>query len=182
MSTLEHHLLIASPQLTDAWFAETVVLLVAHNDQGAFGIVLNRPTEETVGEIWGELGESPCDSQQPANVGGPVDGPVMALHTDESFADIRVAPEVFLAVQRDNLDWVVHQKQCPFRLFVGTASWQAGQLEDELKKGVWLVMPVKSEFVFASPDRLWDAALREHGRDFWQKIGIRHFPEDVTFN
>ncbi len=182
MKNLERHLLIASPHLTDAWFAQTVVLLLAHNEQGAFGVVLNRPTEETVGEVWSELGESPCDSQQCANVGGPVDGPVMALHTDESFADLRVAPEVFLAVQRDNLDWVVHQTQSPFRLFVGTASWQAGQLESELEQGVWLAMPARREFVFASPDNLWESALREHGCQFWRQLGVKHFPSDVAMN
>ncbi len=182
MKNLERHLLIASPHLTDAWFTQTVVLLLAHNEQGAFGVVLNRPTEETVGQVWSEIGESPCASQQQANVGGPVDGPVMALHTDESFADLRVVSDVFLAVQRDNLDWVVHQTQCPFRLFVGTASWQPGQLETEIDAGVWLSMPAQRELVFASPDNLWDRALRAHGRHFLRQIGVKHFPHDVTLN
>jgi putative transcriptional regulator len=182
MANLERQLLVASPSLTDEWFAQTVVLLVAHNDNGAFGVVLNRPTYETVGQVWNQLGGSPCNSNQPANVGGPVDGPIMALHTEESFADIRVVPNVFLAVQRDNLDWVVHQTQAPFRLFLGTASWSPNQLEEELQQGAWLVTPATSELLFAPPDDLWAAALRKFGRDFYTSLGIRGFPRDAMWN
>lgn len=182
MANLERHLLVASPQLRDEWFAQTVVLLIAHNENGAFGVVLNRPTLETVGQIWNQLGGSPCDSQEPAHVGGPVDGPIMALHTEESFADIRVVPNVFLAVQRDNLDWVVHQTQAPFRLFLGTASWGPDQLEDEIQEGAWLVTPATTELLFAEPEDVWTAALRRYGRDFYESIGIRVFPEEATVN
>lgn len=182
MANLEHHLLVASPQLGDEWFAQTVVLLIAHNEKGAFGVVLNRPTMETVGQVWNQLSGSPCDSKQPAHVGGPVDGPIMALHTEESFADIHVVPNVFLAVQRDNLDWVVHQTQAPFRLFLGTASWAPNQLEDEIRQGAWLVTPATSELLFAAPEELWTAALRKFGRDFYAAVGIREFPQDATLN
>jgi len=126
VKNLEHHLLVASPRLDDPEFAETVVLVIGHNDEGSFGVILNCPMAVTVGEVWEELGESHCGSKQLVNAGGPANGPVMALHTQESFADLRVVPGVFLSIQRVNVDWMVRHAINPYRIFVGTAYWEAG--------------------------------------------------------
>lgn len=98
--------------------------------------------------------------------GVPNDGPVMALHTQKSFADLRAVPGVFLAIQEDNVDWMVRHAESPYRIHVGTTYWKAGQLEEEVAQGEWLVLPASRDLLFASPDDLWLNALREFGRSF----------------
>jgi putative transcriptional regulator len=176
VANLEHHLLVASPRQDDPNFAETVILVIGHNADGSFGVILNCPMPVTVGQIWEELGESSCDSKYLVNAGGPSDGPVMALHTNEPFADVRVVPGVFLSIQKDNVDWIVRHANSPCRIFVGTAYWEAGQLEEEVTQGDWLVLPASRDFLFASPDDLWRNALREFGRSFVRSVGVRHVP------
>jgi putative transcriptional regulator len=158
------------------------VLVIGHNDEGAFGVILNRPTHRTLSQIWEEVGQAPCDSQQPVNLGGPVDGPMMAVHTHESHADIRVTSDVFVAVDRNNLDWVVRYDMNPHRVFVGTVSWEAGELESEIAQGDWLVLPASKEFVFSTPEEQWRRALRSFGRYFLSSLGIKHIPDDPTAN
>jgi len=88
VESLQGHLLIASPHLADPNFARTVVLMVQHSDQGALGVVLNRPTSKTVKELWKEVGDAPCHTEAPVCLGGPVSGPLMAVHTNQFFAEI----------------------------------------------------------------------------------------------
>jgi putative transcriptional regulator len=182
VKNFEHHLLIASPHHNDPKLAETVILIIGHNDDGSFGVILNCPMPVTVGQIWEELSESPCGSQQLVNDGGPTDGPVMALHTQESLADVWVVPGVFVAIQRDHVDWMVRHAESPYRIFVGTAFWEAGQLEEEVAQGDWLVLPASRDLLFASPDDLWRNALREFGRSFVRSVGVRHVPDMAMSN
>jgi len=177
VKNLEHRLLVASPRQDDLNFAETVILVIGHNDDGSFGVILNCPMPVMVGQIWEELGESSCDSRQLVNAGGPANGPVIALHTQESFADLRVVPGVFLSIQRDNVDWMVRHAISPYRIFVGTAYWEAGELEEEVAGGNWLVLPASRDFLFAAPDDLWRNTLREFGQSFVRSVGIRHVPD-----
>lgn len=179
---LEGHLLIASPRMLDDWFGRTVLLVLHHGDDGTFGVILNRWLSETVSELWEEVSEIPCENNQPLYLGGPDDGPVMVLHTEESSADVQVLAGVFLAVEQDNLNWIVHQDNLPFRLFVDTTSWEAGQLEDEISQGDWLVLPATKALVFAEPDNQWLDALREFGRLLYESFGVKYFPEDSMLN
>ena len=107
MESLEGQLLLASPQLLDPNFVRTVVLLVEHNDMGAFGLIINRPTGTTVQELWKQVGESPCKNQQPVHSGGPVKGPVMAIHTAQGLAEMEISAGVFFAAKKQNLDELV---------------------------------------------------------------------------
>jgi putative transcriptional regulator len=175
-------LLIASPRLDDATFAQTVVLVIDQNDEESSGLVLNRPLRLTVEQIWEEIGESPCESQQIVHAGGPLGGPLTALHTHEQFGDLRVAPGVFLAVERDSLDAVVRQQEEPFRLFAGIADWEAGELEAEIAQGDWLLLPASKVLLFAPPEDLWRRALSEYGRSFSRSIGVRHVPHEASAN
>ena len=77
MESLEGQLLVATPQLMDPNFARTLVLLIQHTDEGALGVVVNRPLGKTIQELWREVGSAPCHSRQPIYLGGPVPGPLM---------------------------------------------------------------------------------------------------------
>jgi len=179
---LDGQLLIASPRLNDPLFAQTVILIVDQNEEETLGLILNRPTTETVADLWEEVSEIPCENQQPIHVGGPVDGPVMVLHEDDSAGDVEVIPGVFLSIEKDNLEWIVQQDHVAQRLFVGTTGWDAEQLEDEFTDGDWLVLPATKELVSADPTEQWSQAMRAHGRAFLKSIGVRHIPDDVRAN
>lgn len=183
MDSLEGHFLFASPRLMDNNFVHTVVLLIQHNDQGALGVVINRPTTKTVKELWKEVGKSPCKSELPVYLGGPVAGPLMALHNDESLAEIEVAPGVYFAAKKPNLDSLVLHGKEKFKMFVGHAGWGPGQLESELEEGAWLTMPATAEYVFYDGSDLWEQVSRQlHASMLVEVLKIKHVPDDPSMN
>jgi putative transcriptional regulator len=183
MKSLKGCFLVASPQLRDPNFVHTVVLLVHHSEDGAFGVVLNRPTESTIKELWEKVGESPCDSSQPVHLGGPVSGPLMAVHSDASLAEMEIIPGVYFAAQRDHLEQLLQQSEHDFRFFVGHSGWGGGQLENELKEGAWFTAPATAEFVFYGNDDLWRRVTQQIGQSMLTDIlGIKGLPKDPSMN
>ncbi|MEQ8846192.1 YqgE/AlgH family protein [Botrimarina sp.] len=152
---LSGQLLVASRKLRDPNFRQSVVLLLEHNENGALGVVLNRPTERTVEQVWEAVEFDPCDCQQPLNYGGPVQGPLIALHTSEELSEKQVLPGLYLSMQRATVDPLVRQTKHPFRLYSGNSGWGGGQLEGELNEGSWLTTPAHSDDVFADPTTVW---------------------------
>lgn len=167
------NLLIASPTLSDPHFARTIVLLLDAGHDGALGVVLNRPSEVTVGEVlagWGEVVSGPGVLFK----GGPVE-------TDSALAIADVSEvggagdddepvgwrRVFANVGLVDLDAPVELLAPAFsglRIFAGYAGWSAGQLEDEIAEGAWYVVPAEVHDAFESnPDRLWVEVLRRQG-------------------
>jgi putative transcriptional regulator len=184
MKSLHAHLLVAAPQLPDPNFYRTVVLMIQHDEDGAFGVVLNRPSDITIGEIWEQVAHKPCDSLDPINLGGPVEGPLMAIHTQESYSENEILPGVFLAMQKEYLNKIVQQKDRPFRLFSGYAGWAGGQLENELEVGGWLTTPATYDYIFRHPDDLWKQVASDIGNDilFSTQKHKRPLPDDPSLN
>ena len=183
MKTLSGHFLVASPQLADPNFVRTVTLLIQHTEQGALGVVLNRPSSKTIQELWQDLGDAPCQIERAVQLGGPVPGPLLAIHTNQFFAEMEILPGVFLASKKDNLDELVLHQDDPLRVYVGNAGWGAGQLESELEAGGWLTMPATSEFVFYEGDDLWEQTARQIGRATLQSmLHLKHIPDDPARN
>jgi putative transcriptional regulator len=183
MESLRAHLLVASPKLPDPNFYRSVVLMIQHTDEGALGVVLNRPTNVTVGEVWEQIGEAPCESVEPINLGGPVEGPLLALHQHKKYSEGEVLPGVYLATQKDNLRRIVAQTKRPYRLFSGYAGWGGGQLEGELKLGGWLTTPATLDDVFGAGDELWKNVADKIGRQILGPAAkTKHVPHDPTLN
>ncbi len=182
MKSYSGYFLAASPYMTHSDFARTVVLLMQHNEDGAVGVVLNRQSDETVASLWEKLTQHPCVSNRHVNLGGPVSGPLMALHMEQPLAEAMVPPGVFLAANKEHLEQLVEQSREPFRLFVGHAGWETGQLEHELSRGAWLTTPATEELIFEDRDDLWRDVLKRVGRSVLESAGIKDFPEDVTVN
>lgn len=183
MKSLESHLLFASPHLLDANFVKTVILLIQHNQQGALGIVLNRPTCKTIRELWQEVGDAPCESRQPVHLGGPVSGPLMSVHTDESLAEVEILPGLFFAAKKENLDQLVIQEDLRFKVFIGHAAWSPGQLESEIEAGAWLTTPATVEYVFCDAESLWEDGSKRIGESLLQAmLKIKHVPKDPLMN
>src|ERR1700744_5133637 len=99
MRSLKGHLLIASPSLLASFFTRTVILMLDHTEEGAAGVVLNRPTEATVADIAETVFSEPIDWAKPLNLGGPVSGPLMVLHEVEDLSDQEIIPGVYNAVE-----------------------------------------------------------------------------------
>ena len=107
MKALAGHLLLAAPQERDLDFIGSVILVVQHSEEQAFGVILNRPTEKTVGKVWKGRTRLECD--QPLYSGGPVSSPLLALHTQVAIAEITVLPGVYYSVLPDHLEWVARR-------------------------------------------------------------------------
>jgi putative transcriptional regulator len=182
MENLKGHLLVASPHLLDPNFVRTVVLLIHHSEEGAFGVVLNRPADNTIKELWDQVGETPCSSERRVNVGGPVAGPLMAIHTEEDLAELEILPGVYFAAQRDHLEKLLESEH-PYRVFVGHSGWGGGQLENELKEGAWLTTPATVDQVFDDDSDLWKKVAQHIGESMLSStLGIRHVPKDPSMN
>jgi putative transcriptional regulator len=183
MLSLQGHVLIASPKLPDANFYRTIVLIIQHDDAGAFGLVLNRPSDSTAAEIWEDLAD---DEEQPPEtiyLGGPVEGPLMALHTDAECSENEVLEGVHFATHRDYLERVVHDPATMVRLFTGYSGWAPGQLEQELERGGWMTLAAREEHIFGDVDQAWKAASGEFGRQITERlVGSVDLPEDPMCN
>jgi putative transcriptional regulator len=146
-------LLVATPGLLDPNFARTVVLLLAHSDEGALGVVLNRPGSLPVDEVlphWSHLAAEPGM----VFIGGPVQ-PDTALclgETNGGWRTVDVDEDPALA----DVDRI--------RLYAAYAGWSAEQLEMEIDAGGWYVLEAKPTDMFTSePDELWRQVLRRQG-------------------
>jgi putative transcriptional regulator len=146
-------------------------------------LVLNRPTNSTVGEIWEMVSAGSCDSLAPLHLGGPVSGPLMALHTNPACSENEVIPGVHFSTQKENLNKIVCQPDQAFRIFSGYSGWAAGQLEGELKVGGWLTLQATREFVFADPEDLWKQVTEMIGEEITQPLlGRTKRPADPSQN
>jgi putative transcriptional regulator len=183
MKSLQGRLLVASPHLPDRNFMRSVVLIIQHDNDGAFGLILNRPTNSKVSDIWEMLCEDPCPSQQVINLGGPVAGPLIAIHTEPSCSENQILPGVHLATQKQHLTQILVQQNRPVRLFTGYSGWAGGQLEAELKVGGWLTAPATAEDIFSDPETLWKKITQSIGLGVLSPT-IRHrgLPEDPSLN
>lgn len=181
--SLAGQLLIAIPDLHDPNFFRTVVLLFQHNDEGASGVILNRPSDVTIESVWQEVAQAEqCDCQDPVHIGGPVEGPIIGLHTSLALGETPVLPSLFLSFSSDNLNELVKQDEQRFRLYSGYSGWGPGQLESEIKQGGWLMLPANVDHVFDSPDGLWKQVCDQVGSDILKSHMGTHVPTDPSMN
>jgi len=179
---LKGQLLLDSGQLRGSFFQRTVVLICQHDAEGAFGLVLNRTSGNSVGEmIVADLPEPLKEC--PLYLGGPVQPSALSfLHSDAFLADANVMPNLSLGHSVDSL-MDIGESVSPTRkikLFAGYAGWSPGQLEDEMKRKAWLTHPASLELVFdAAPEQLWSEILRRKG---WKYKILAQSPEDLTHN
>lgn len=182
MTTLTGHLLVAGPRLVDPNFARTVVLVAAHDDDGAIGVILNRPTEIDVSDHvpgWDSILVDP----QVVFIGGPVQ-PEVAVALAGSSAppeegwrpisphlglfDLGVPPASII----DSIDRV--------RVFSGYSGWAPGQLEQEVAGNDWLIVPPGSDEPFsADPGEMWADVLRSQGPPISMYAS---YPPDLRLN
>lgn len=158
MESLSGHLLVASGRLNDPNFSRSVVLLVEHDQGGALGLVLNRRRAESLGTIWDGEAHGPCPSDVVVMNGGPLEGPLLALHADPALTERDVVEGVFLSMRRDRVVTLVRESRSPLLVFAGYSGWGAGQLEAEIAGGDWGILPATADLVFGDRHDLWRRA------------------------
>jgi putative transcriptional regulator len=180
---LTGHFLVASRYLRDPNFAQSVVLMIHHNDEGAMGVVINRPSDKTVREVWEVIGNDPCDREDFIFIGGPVPGPLVALHSIEEFSQHAVLDGLHVATQRDALDVLVRRSNVSLRLYSGHAGWGSGQLEGELEAGGWLSTRATVDDVFADHETIWKTVTQRIGLEIMAPdLDFEHVPPDPSLN
>lgn len=170
---LTNHFLIAMPGLMDSNFRRTVTYICEHNEGGAMGIVLNRPTELQLEDILEQLEIETRDPEQGARtiyVGGPVQTERgFVLHADDSDWDstLHVAPGISVTTSRDILEAMARGAGPKSALVaLGYAGWEGGQLEEELASNAWLSGPADKQIIFDLPaDQRLQAAASLLGVD-----------------
>ena len=172
-ANLTNQFLIAMPGLADPNFHQTVTLICDHNDEGAMGIVSNRPLNLQLAEIFSQLSLGADASALGAHSilqGGPVQqerGFVLHDGARRWELSMRVSAELSLTRSRDILQAMAHGDG-PGRAVValGYAGWSPGQLEQELSDNAWLSVPAVDEIIFDTPfEERWEAAARLLGVD-----------------
>ena len=169
-----HHFLIAMPAMVDPNFARTLTWVCEHNDDGALGIVVNRPTDMMLSALFEQIDlplARPEVGSRPVYFGGPVQvdrGFVLHRPLGNWQSTLAVTDEVGLTTSKDILE-AVGRGEGPRDLFVslGYAGWSAGQLEQEIAQNAWLTVGADADVVFDLPaeERL-PAAVRLLGIDF----------------
>jgi putative transcriptional regulator len=184
MASLTGKLLVASPDLLDPNFARSVVLMIQHDDDGGVGLVLNRSSQARLKAIWEQLCDEPCPIELRVMHGGPVEGPLVALHTEPALAEREIVSGVYLAARKDLVIGLVAAHAAPLRIYVGYAGWASGQLEAEIQEGSWGVADATSSLVFGDDgEALWQQLTRSAAdRELIERLRITHVPEQPWHN
>lgn len=178
-SYLDNHLLIAMPGLDDPNFSRGVTFLCQHNADGALGIVINRLSTLTLGEVLEQMEistEDPLLAQMPVYAGGPVqmDRGFVVHEPGERFdSTFQVSEQVCVTTSRDVLAAMAAGRG-PRRALValGYAGWGAGQLESEIRENSWLSVPSSPQILFETPlESRWTAAAQLAGVDMRMLTG-----------
>lgn len=173
MRSLQDHFLIAMPAMADPNFTETVTYVCKHDVEGAFGIVINRPSDLSLAEMLGQLAIELKDRSlalRPVMHGGPVEpqrGFVLHRSSEAYEATLAIGAEVKLTSSPDILAALGRGAGPePVLVALGYAGWGRGQLEAELGNNTWLTVPASPAIIFDTPlEQRWTAALGLPGVD-----------------
>lgn len=164
-------LLLSMPQLMDPNFSRTVVLLCEHAPGGAFGLILNRPSDLAAADAVRLSPPMDHANDMPLLLGGPVEPTRGWILTSTPPSDVEsraIGPELHISASQDFLRRVLAASPRPPRTLVlaGYAGWGPGQLDEELAESSWLIMPVELDLIFETPaPEAWETAIRRLGAD-----------------
>jgi putative transcriptional regulator len=180
--SLKGQLILDNGKLRGSFFHRTVILICQHDSEGAFGLVLNRSTNNKVGEaVVANLPDTLKES--PLFLGGPVQPQALSyLHNDAFLPDANVMTNLSLGHSLDTLIDLGESfsPSVQLKIFAGYAGWSPGQLDEEMKRDTWMTHPASLELVFyPKPEQLWPTILKEKG---WKYKLIAEAPEDPSWN
>jgi putative transcriptional regulator len=165
-------ILVAKEKLGDPNFAESVVLIVQYDREGTLGILINRPSDVPLSQVFPHIKRAPAD---PVYMGGPVGITVgqALLRLPPNADDVtHVLDDVYVTASKKLIEKSVASgaQSSKFRLFLGYAGWAPGQLETEVRLGAWSILKGRSKIVFdGDPGSLWERLIRE---THWQMARV----------
>jgi putative transcriptional regulator len=169
LDSVRGHFLIAGKQLRDPTFFKTVVLMIEHCDEGAMGLVVNRPTSINMANMLAGHFDIPTTDEVIFS-GGPVEPKALfVVHNSPELngTEAPVVPGVHVASNTDVFERVIQgyitgDDEMEFRIFAGCAGWGAGQLEGELERGDWYVQPATAGMTLdMDPYEVWDSLVKQ---------------------
>ena len=182
MNSLQGTFLVAAPHQLDPNFVKATVLVVAHTIRGALGVIVNDYREES---SFFQRPESQWGFRRKSGFyrGGPVTGPLMAIHMNGLLGEREVLPGVFFSARKNNMRGLMWPMQHPCKIFLGYAGWAPRQLGYELEQGVWRVVPATAEQIFSDCSDLWERLTRQASRlQLRMMFNITHVPADPLLN
>lgn len=175
ISNLADRLLIATPQLADSGFAQTVIYLCQHDEDGAMGLIINRLSDYQLQDLLGQLRlpVNGLDNNPAVHIGGPVNperGFVLHANGGTWESSLPMGQEVTVTSSKDILKAITAgQGPQEFLVALGYAGWSAGQLEQEITDNAWLLAAVRREILFHTPvEQRWHACYAAIGVGSWQ--------------
>jgi putative transcriptional regulator len=182
MNSLQGHFLVAAPYQNDPNFIKVAILVVGHTDRGAFGVIVNGSSKEC-----SRFQQRNCRWCSPSKLrfffGGPVTGPLMAVHTNAALGEKQFLPGVFFSAKEKNVLELMWQAQQPCKIFMGYAGWGPGQLDYEVERGVWRVVVATPERIFSDASDLWEQLSRQATRmQMRTMFNIKYIPADPLLN
>jgi len=169
-------LLLAHPAMKDPNFRRTVVLMSAHNSDGAMGVVMNRPLGKRLGELNGEFALGALGAV-PVFTGGPVQPKQLLL---VAWQDREDGFQLHFGIEPDKAIQLASETGAQVRAYLGYSGWSRGQLENELKHNTWVVADIPGDLLQHSQDAsLWRTVLSAMGEE-WRLLAGE--PEDPSRN
>ena len=181
-------LLVASPRVPVGFpYGRSVILILQDTEEGVFGVVLNRPASPDMLFAWQQAIGEVTFAASKLVAGGPVQGPVLALHREQNLAEVELHGDLYVSVEKTAIEQLSqmdqHDEASPFRIVMGAVSWPVGQVENEIDNGHWFVIDADSDLVFNDPMILWQNSVRAYGAESIRRAtGISQFPADPLLN
>ena len=166
MKSLAGQFLVASPHLRDPNFAQSVVLMLQHEEQGALGVDHQSPRRQDGRRSLEDDRQRPRRLRRPGPRRRPGAGAAHRHSRSEATSPRKKScRKLYMSMQKDAIDLLVRRTGAKFRLFSGHSGWGGGQLENEMRVGGWLTWPAQPTEVFADPERLWKTVCGKIGRE-----------------
>lgn len=176
LKNLVGSLLLAHPALRDPNFRRTVILMSAHSNEGAMGVVLNRPAGKRLGELNGDFSLGPL-AGVPVFRGGPVETQQLILAAWQPHDD---GFKLFFGIEPDKAAQLATEQGTHLRAFLGYSGWSGGQLEGELKQNTWVISAVPPDLLNQTQDDgLWRSVLGGMSNE-WRLLANE--PDDTSLN
>ena len=157
-----------------------MVLIVRDDENGTFGLVLNRPLETTVKEATSDAMDGECGIDEPLHLGGPCEGMLTVLHSEKDLGDAEVLPGVYFTAGRDMIERIMADDPKPAKYFAGYSGWSAGQLDGEMESGAWILTPAEKTLIFESPEAMWNRIITQV--TIGKLVDVDRMPEDPSVN
>lgn len=176
-------LLIANPVLPDPNFSRTVVLLCNHDEQGSFGLVINRTAKLKASEVFSNIDILKVYNKK-VYVGGPVSQSMVFFlcRSSRNIAELdEICPRVYLGSSLETLEMVYPEIENPeqnIRFYIGYSGWADGQLAGEMEQKSWLIQSAEERFIFLDPEELvWSEAVNSLGKKYQYLINAPVNPQ-----